>query len=61
MGRRPLGDRALTNAEKKRRWRILHRARGPWDLPLSDELLAFFPDLAVLFPDRVRELDEREG
>ena len=40
MGRRPIADRALTNAERKRRWRERHRERL-WpedDQAILDEL-----------------------
>jgi hypothetical protein len=31
MGRPPLGDRAMTNAERKRHWREAHRIALPWE------------------------------
>ena len=43
MGRRPIGDRAMTATERVRRFRALHEARLPWaeDMPFNPELAAW--------------------
>jgi hypothetical protein len=60
MGRKPMFGRAMTPAERKRRWREHHRKRLPWEEEhQSAEFMAAFPDKASM-KQKETKADERK-